>query len=233
LANNTTYYWRVRAKNIGGISAFSEVRNFTTIIQLPSQVVLLSPPHGAVIEANSVQFTWRQSQPSVNRYWFEIATDSLMTNPVIDSTLTAGDTTKVVEQLVDEQTYWWRVRAGSVAGWGPFSEQRRFGIDIPTDVDAGDPIPREFNLSQNYPNPFNPTTTIKYELPQQADVKLEIFDMLGRQVRTLVNRSHQAGYYIINWDGRDEQGQMVASGVFFYQLRAGSFVQTRKMALVR
>ncbi|MGH7602042.1 MAG: FlgD immunoglobulin-like domain containing protein, partial [bacterium] len=95
-----------------------------------------------------------------------------------------------------------------------------------------------FALEQNYPNPFNPSTTIKYDLAQPVEVKLVIYDMLGRRVRTLVDQPQQAGRYAITWDGRNEQGQNVASGTFIYQLSAGdrsgqAFVQTRRMALVR
>jgi len=94
-------------------------------------------------------------------------------------------------------------------------------------------LPTTFELNANHPNPFNPSTTIKYELPQAVDVKLVIYDMMGRHVRTLVNQTQPAGRYAMNWDGRNEQGQAVASGTFIYQLRAGSFVQRRKMALIR
>ncbi len=88
-------------------------------------------------------------------------------------------------------------------------------------------------LEQNEPNPFNPSTTITYALPQAAEVELTIFDVMGRRVRTLVQQHQQAGRYVVTWDGRNEQGQILSSGMFFYQLRAGSFMQTRKMALVR
>jgi hypothetical protein len=93
--------------------------------------------------------------------------------------------------------------------------------------------PATFALAQNYPNPFNPSTTIKYELAQPVEVKLEIFDIMGRHVRTLVNQTQPAGRYTMVWDGRNEQGEVVASGVFIYKLRAGSFEQARRMALVR
>jgi len=101
-------------------------------------------------------------------------------------------------------------------------------------------MPAAFALYANVPNPFNPSTTIKYDLPRQAEVKLEIFDMLGRRVRTLVNQHQTAGRHAIAWDGRNEQGQVVASGVYIYQLRAvpstssgQAFTQRRRMALVR
>jgi hypothetical protein len=93
--------------------------------------------------------------------------------------------------------------------------------------------PTALALGDNYPDPFNPATTITYALPHAVEVKLIIFDMLGRRVRTLVDQTQQAGRYAVVWDGRNEQGQPVASGMFLYQLRAGNFVKTLRMALVR
>ncbi|MDZ7362986.1 MAG: SBBP repeat-containing protein [candidate division KSB1 bacterium] len=93
--------------------------------------------------------------------------------------------------------------------------------------------PTSFELGANLPNPFNPSTVITYALPRAVDVKLEIFDLLGRRVRTLVDQRQPAGRYAITWDGRNEKGEVVTSGVYLYQLHAGNFVQTRRMALVR
>jgi fibronectin type 3 domain-containing protein len=94
-------------------------------------------------------------------------------------------------------------------------------------------VPQRFALYPNVPNPFNPSTMIQYDLPQAVDITLEIFDMLGRRVRTLVNQHQQAGRYSAVWDGRNDNGQTVSSGVFIYQLYAGKFVQSRRMVLVR
>ncbi len=107
-------------------------------------------------------------------------------------------------------------------------------VTIITSVkEAASETPSSYKLGPNYPNPFNPSTTISYDLPQAVEVKLEIFDMLGRHVRTLVNKRQQTGRYAITWDGRNEQGQQVASGTFIYQLRAGNIVQSRRMSLLR
>lgn len=227
LANNTIYYWRVNAKNVGGTSASSSVWSFKTIIQLPSQVFLLSPSHAAVIQADSVHFSWRQGQPAVNLYWFELATDSAMTNPVIDSTLTAADTVKIVLKLINMQLYWWQVRAGNVAGWGPYSERRRFHIDR-TSVEVAEEMPVEFSLRQNYPNPFNPSTTIEYALPQPSHVMLKVYDVLGNEVRTLVSDKQPAGHHRVELDAKD-----LPSGVYFYRIQAGEFAQTRKLTLLK
>ncbi|MCB0266181.1 MAG: T9SS type A sorting domain-containing protein, partial [Calditrichaeota bacterium] len=94
-------------------------------------------------------------------------------------------------------------------------------------------IPTEYSLEQNYPNPFNPTTVINYQLPVVSNVKLVIYNTLGQQVRTLVSGSQNAGSYTVQWDGRNDTGQKVASGMYLYRITAGSFVQTRKMMLMK
>jgi subtilisin family serine protease len=93
--------------------------------------------------------------------------------------------------------------------------------------------PSSFLLEQNYPNPFNPTTTIRYALPAQGHVRLRVFDVVGREVATLVNEEQSAGVYRIEWDGKNGFGDPVATGVYFYRLESGSFVQTHKMLLLR
>ena len=90
-----------------------------------------------------------------------------------------------------------------------------------------------FALLQNYPNPANPTTRITFTLPQKAHVTLEIYNLLGQRVRTLVEGAREAGSYSIVWDGRDERGRVVSSGVYFYRLRAGELVRASKMLLLR
>ncbi|MBV6505562.1 MAG: hypothetical protein ILNGONEN_01125 [Syntrophorhabdaceae bacterium] len=94
-------------------------------------------------------------------------------------------------------------------------------------------LPKVFELHQNYPNPFNPITTIKYDLPVPSEVKLEIFDILGRRVRTLVDGKQQAGFHSAQWDGKTTAGWQVATGLYFYRLEAKGFVKTRKMLLLR
>lgn len=94
-------------------------------------------------------------------------------------------------------------------------------------------VPEHFNLLQNYPNPFNPETTIEYQLPQAGRVSLKIYDMMGREVRALVQGEQPAGYHRVQWDGRDEGGRKLNSGVYLYRIQAGSFVQTRKVVLLK
>ena len=90
-------------------------------------------------------------------------------------------------------------------------------------------IPDVYNLSQNYPNPFNPETTLNYQLPEDALVILKIYNLLGQKVRTLINDNKEAGYYRVIWDGLNDEGKKVTSGIYIYMLQANDFKKTRKM----
>ena len=94
-------------------------------------------------------------------------------------------------------------------------------------------IPTLFNLYQNYPNPFNPITSLRYDLPEQAQVTLTIYDLIGREVTQLVNTTQEAGDRSVQWDATDSFGSPVSAGVYLYQIRAGAFVQTRKIVLLK
>jgi hypothetical protein len=93
--------------------------------------------------------------------------------------------------------------------------------------------PSEFDLSQNYPNPFNPTTKIEFTLAKSGFVTLQIYDTLGRKVRTLVSEELSSGYKSVIWDGKNDDGDDVASGVYFYQLKVGDFSEPKKMLLLK
>jgi hypothetical protein len=93
--------------------------------------------------------------------------------------------------------------------------------------------PTHFALRQNYPNPFNPTTVIQYALPKASFVKIEVYNVLGQRVRTLLEEPQELGYRTIQWDGKDDSGIEVSSGVYFYKIEAGNFVECRKMMLLK
>jgi len=94
-------------------------------------------------------------------------------------------------------------------------------------------LPMGCTLHQNYPNPFNPITSLRYDLPEQAQVTLTVYDLMGREVTQLVNSVQDAGYRSVQWDATDMHGKPVSAGVYLYQIRAGEFVQTRKMVLLK
>jgi hypothetical protein len=93
--------------------------------------------------------------------------------------------------------------------------------------------PTSFTLLNNYPNPFNASTIIHYSLPQATDVKLEIFNLLGQKVRILVDERQNTGYKKVIWDGKDDKGVDVSSGIYFYRLVTENFSDSKKMVLMR
>ena len=106
-------------------------------------------------------------------------------------------------------------------------------VKIVTEEEVEEQRPETFSLSENYPNPFNPQTQINYALPRECNVKVTIFNLLGRRVRVLVDEHQSAGYKTVHWDGNDERGVEVASGIYFYRIQAEDFAQTRKMLLLK
>ena len=94
-------------------------------------------------------------------------------------------------------------------------------------------IPTKYFLYPNYPNPFNPVTRFTYDLPIQSQVKISIFNTLGHEIKTLINRKQNNGSYSIQWDCSDNHGNRVSSGVYLYHLNANSFNQTRRMILLK
>jgi len=193
-------------------------------LQLPSAPILVAPADSTVIDSTSALFMWYRSQPAVTKYWVELDTTDQFSNSFIDSTIT--DTTYLYSAMQPNKSYWWRIKAFNLAGWGDFSEVRMFSTNI-VSVE-NEEIPVEYALHQNYPNPFNPATTIKFSIPEMSFVTLRVYDVLGNEVTTLINGENTAGYYEIKFDA-----SVLASGIYFYRLQAGDYVETKKMILMK
>ena len=112
-----------------------------------------------------------------------------------------------------------------------------FRVDFIIGTESETQLPKEFSLLQNYPNPFNPQTEIRYELPEAANVRLTVYNLLGQELSTIVDNQQEAGFHRATWFGRNNNGQSLASGVYIYKLTANShtrsFKQVRKMVLLR
>jgi hypothetical protein len=108
-------------------------------------------------------------------------------------------------------------------------------IDIPTDIETETPnaLPAEFSLAQNQPNPFNPATFISFSLPERSHVRLEVFNILGQQVRTIADQVFPAGIHSVTFDGRDNKDRQIASGVYLYRIKTDKHEQSRKMVLLK
>jgi hypothetical protein len=100
-------------------------------------------------------------------------------------------------------------------------------------VDISTEVPKNFELSQNYPNPFNPSTTIEYDLPKGENVKLKVCDILGREVASLVDAYQAAGTYKVQWNGRNNNDEALASGIYLYSFEAGSYKAVKKMLYLK
>ncbi len=106
-------------------------------------------------------------------------------------------------------------------------------IKTPVQAQTVETAPETFTLAQNYPNPFNPTTNVNYQLPRDVAVRLTIYNVLGQAVRVLVNEKQRVGYYTKQWDGRDDSGRLLPSGIYLYRLEAGEFVSVKRMMLMK
>ena len=155
-----------------------------------------------------------------------------------------GESWQMVQENVIGQVVDWEIPAVETATARVkvdlFQDGQRVGIvsstaafTITAVATSTDPIPREFALQRNWPNPFNPTTRIAFELPVKTRVTLEIFDVRGRRIRTLLDESREAGRHVVDWQGRSDRGVAVASGIYLYRIRAGSFVESRRMVLLK
>jgi hypothetical protein len=158
--------------------------------------------------------------------WLELSTDS-------SGTLQPGQSSTIPFVARDPGIFGWRsiISRFQIYSSDPIDSIKRIIVarDIMTDVGSSNTrSPVRYALKQNYPNPFNPTTTIRYQLPSRSYVTLTVYDLLGRKVGTLVDGVEEPGEKSTTFDGSS-----LASGVYFYRLKAGEFVQTRKLVLVR
>ena len=224
LANAVTYYWRVRAKNLAGISSFSSKWNFTTVAPLEAPT-LVSPSNGAMNQPTSPILSWNAVSGATS-YRLQVVPSS--SSPMLDDSTLTG-TSRQMSSLTNNTTYYWHVKAKDAGGTSEWSSLWSFTTMGPTIVEQlGSDIPRMYALHQNYPNPFNPTTTIQFSVPKQSSVILTIFNSLGMEIDMLVNQDLPPGDYQIHWTPRG-----IASGAYFYRLQAGSFVDTKKLTLLR
>ncbi len=218
------YYWRVRALNAAGAGDWSEVREFTTRMEKPARVSLSSPEDETVVTEENISLEW---DTAASAEWYRVQV-SKTADFTIRLDTTNIDATSFFYEFDEEATYFWRVRAENTDDQGDWSEVRSFTYQIPLSAEDEQGLPTEFALAQNYPNPFNPTTNIRFALPQDTHVRMEVFDITGRRVAILVNDVRSAGYHHVTFDGSN-----FASGLYLYRITAGSFVETRKLMLIK
>lgn len=204
-------------------------------IGVSENAVIASCYGGGVYVSTDNGSNWQKS-PLQQNYIYSLVTDK--SNKVFASSWTSG-----VFVTTDEGASWQQL---GMSGFGVSSmvtspnkddlfagtkEGKIFKISFrPTSIDEEEALPTEFNLLQNYPNPFNPETIITYQLPVASRVTLKLYDILGREVITLVNESQNAGTHRVKFNAVTER---LASGVYFYRIIAGNYISTKKMMLLK
>ena len=174
-------------------------------------------------DASGISFTLTKSQ------------DWLVIDPDVGTTPQTITCSLVVDILVTGQMYYDTIWVTSDdAGNSPFAVPCSVHVtasDI--ELDGGENRPTSFTLSQNYPNPFNPRTQIRFDLPVKTHVSLTVYNVLGQRVNSLVDEVLSSGQYVVDWDGADQSGSAVSSGIYFYRIEAETFTETRKMVLLK
>ncbi len=191
---------------------------------------LIAPVNNVTLNTLTPSLYW-DSLITATNYRLIISTDSNFTYTISDEIVNRTYFLIGNGVLSENMDYYWKVRTINDGGIGPWSVFNRFSI-ILTDVEDEHQLPTEFALMQNYPNPFNPSTVISYQLPVSGEVTLKIYDILGNEVATLVNEYRNAGSYEIEFNP-ESSIKSLASGVYFYQLKAGSFIETKKLMLLK
>jgi hypothetical protein len=230
LTHNTLYYWRVNATNINGTSQWSSVWRFITVSVPPPPPILLYPPNNAINISLTPTLDWTDVTGATS---YKVHVSS-----VLDTIVVTSEVTIPPGRLNYSSMYFWRVAAISNGGQGPFTAIWSFttigssGVRI-----ISSEIPTEYKLYSNYPNPFNPTTKIKFDIApllrgvgeaRGVFTSLKVYDILGKEVATLVNEQLAPGTYEATFDGTN-----FTSGIYFYRLETPEFVQTNKMILLK
>jgi hypothetical protein len=194
---------------------------------VPEPPHFVSPLPLAGDQSLTLPIRWSASALA-DAYDFELASDSLFTRMVVDTVMT--DTMATVGPLQANTRYYRRVRAINISGNGSYCRTCYFNTAIMKTTDArfADDVPTVYLLGQNYPNPFNPTTTLRYSLPAGSRVSLTVHNTLGAEVANLEQGEQPAGTHEVLFDA-----SRLASGTYFYTLRAPGFTETKRMALVK
>jgi len=232
-----TYYWQARSRLTANnlvVSPWSMVASFSTAAGSSSVVPLvISPNYLQPINTTSAILTWRIPVPTAThlKYDVQYSKNADFSNSI--SKMNVDEPVTQVTGLELNSIYYWRVLSKNDNGSSNYSSTGTFKTSGATAVDDKEVIPTQFKLSQNYPNPFNPTTKITYALPQNAFVSIKIYDMLGREVKSLVNNETLAGNHSVDWNGENNLGYKVSSGTYIYRITAGNFVAVKKMVLIK
>jgi endo-1,4-beta-xylanase len=201
-----------------------------TYLVSPFPPALISPVSTGNVPRNAI-LLWHSSA-SATSYQVQLATNSTFTSIVVDSIVV--DTLLQLDPLAANARFYWRVSASNDQGTSRYSTVASFMTgDQIIAIYKHPTVPTEFKLYQNFPNPFNSSTNIPYYLPKNIQVRLTVYNTVGQSVRNLLNQRQNSGMKQVEWDGRDNGGRHVASGIYFYKVETDDFIQIKKMLLAR
>mgnify|MGYP001399277874 CR=1 FL=1 len=189
-------------------------------------------PTGASIEVGS-SYYWGSTNINELNGTFDNVVESngiyhLMTHPNIlqwDEDFTWDH----IEHISNKKDIWY-VGFGHLYLYRFLAQYQEYNLNNNDKVNL---VPNDFKIIQNYPNPFNPITTMKYNLPKETHVKITVYDIIGREIKNLINTNQTSGYKSIIWDGTNDYGEMVSGGMYFYTLNTNTFSETKKMILLK
>tara|TARA_B100001029_G_scaffold168812_1_gene163164 strand:- start:22 stop:750 length:729 start_codon:yes stop_codon:yes gene_type:complete len=216
------HYYRVSSLYGGYIS--SSTQNVSALV-VPAPVGVM-----VTVDESTVSLSWDAVDIAEVTYMIERATDSLFTEDVED--YTSSENSFVDNSVAVDTEYFYRVSAVCCGNNVSFYSDVVSAMLTVMGVDLTS-IPDAYSLQQNYPNPFNPTTQIRYGLKESAYVSINIYNLMGKHVRSYVNTVQDAGYNTILWNATDASGQPVPAGMYIYSITAGDFRETKKMILLK
>ncbi|MBM4171387.1 MAG: T9SS type A sorting domain-containing protein [Ignavibacteria bacterium] len=239
LTAGVTYYWQVQARLQSSpttVSAWSYVATFTTAASATAIVPLIgSPNYGQPINNTTAILSWRIPTISSSPLTYDVNYSKEADFKTFSTIPNVKETNVEIKGLEVGKKYYWRVLSkannGSVSMYsatGSFSTSNSV-----TSVEENSELPSKYELHQNYPNPFNPTTRITFSLSENSFVSLKIYDMLGREIKSLVSNEVVSGNHSVEWNGTDNFGNKVASGTYVYRITAGNFISVKKMLLIK
>ena len=238
LQDNTMYYWDVIAMDANGGISQSQAAFFWTNLapEPPANFALLSPANGATGLSDLPVFEWEVANDpdpmDYATYTLEIAADSNFSQIVYTTNTNTAVGFEMTDNLPDNSQYYWRVRATDSDSLTTLSGTYKFTVGY-TSINDMAALPDEYIMQQNYPNPFNPTTTLRYGIPEDANVTLMIYDIRGNLVKTIESGYQTAGWYSVRWNGLTDAGQLVPTGLYLARFKAGNFSRVVKMLYLK
>ena len=220
---DSRYFWKVRGINSLDNGPWSEVYSFSTGLPIPDFPVLVHPQNNDDLRP-PIRFGWNSTE-FTDSYHLQVSQDELFKNIVFDSTLSKQ--TLEIAALDEIKKYYWRLKSINRLFTSEWSEVRNFNLISLTNTED-ELVIEEFALHQNFPNPFNPSTVITFDVKNVQDVKVQVFDLSGRLVKTLVNNKTSPGRHQVVFDASS-----LSSGVYLLRMQAGYFIDTKKITLIK